>query len=537
MTRTPIVPLHLAISRIAAEQPDAPAVLGLDGTVLSYARLDRAADAWARELRRRGVRAGDVVPVLMTRSPVLPPVLLAILKCGAAYAALDHRWPDARIADVLAKLGPCPVVLGEDHREAAERLRLDVWCPPPLRPASDAADPAEAGLGTVGLEHTDAGATACVFFTSGTTGESKGVLSPHSATMRLFDPAGPMPFGPGSVMPLSTYLTWDVAAFELWGMLATGGTCVPVPDDFLTPRAVADLIGVQGVDTLWLTTSLFHLLVTEDIDCFDGLRRLYVGGERMSQEHARTFLHRHPGIEFYNCYGPVEVCMVVTTHRVTLADCEDERGIPLGPAVPHTEILVMDEDRPCETGEPGELCMAGPGVARGYLGDDALTKAKFTEIAVGGPDGGSRNVRVYRSGDMGVIDERGRHYFLGRTDRQIKLRGHRVELDGIEAEVHAAAPGTVCAVVALPGASGGYEHLALFYARPPDAADPGPDPLRLRTALATRLPGYAVPDTVAALDRLPLTVNGKIDYAALVAERHSRKQPWVPGGGGYPGFA
>ncbi|ACU72340.1 AMP-dependent synthetase and ligase [Catenulispora acidiphila DSM 44928] len=516
MTRTPITPLHLAISRIAAEHPDAPAVLGLDGTVLSYARLDRAADAWARELRRRGVRAGDLVPVLMTRSPELPPALLAILKCGAAYAALDHRWPDARIADVLAKLGTSPVVVGPDHREAAERLGLDVWCPPPLAGAGAADSDDQA---TVGLEHTDAGATACVFFTSGTTGESKGVLSPHSATMRLFDPTGTMAFTPGCVTPLSTYLTWDVAAFELWGVLTSGGTCVPVADDFLTPHSVTELIEVQGVNTLWLTTSLFHLLVDEDIDCFTGLHRLYVGGERMSPEHARAFLRRHPDIEFYNCYGPVEVCMVVTTHRVTLADCDDERGIPLGRVVPYTEILVMDGDRRCEPGEPGEMCMAGAGVARGYLADDALTKAKFTEV-----QDGDRSVRVYRGGDMGTVDEQGRHFFLGRTDRQIKLRGHRVELDGIEAEVHAAAPGTACAVVALTGASGGYEHLALFYARPPDAVDHGPDPLHLRATLATRLPGYSVPDTVVALDRLPLNVNGKIDRATLISEHWGSRQ-------------
>jgi D-alanine--poly(phosphoribitol) ligase subunit 1 len=506
---SPLEPIHVAVSRIATTQPDHPAVLGLDGTALSYRELDHKAGIWSRELARLGVHPGSIVPVLMARSPSLPVLLLAILKCGAAYAALDHRWPDSRISDVLARIKSPWLVTGGDCRRTATRLGLASWSPPSL----SAPDPPGIAGSPQGV-HVSPDTTACVFFTSGTTGESKGVLSPHKATTRLFARTGPMAFGPGDIMPQTTFLSWDVGSFELWGMLTTGGTSVVVDDNYLTPQLIANLVGSYGINTLWLTTSLFNVVVSEDIGCLAGLRHIYVGGERLSPQHVRSFLDWHPTVELSNAYGPVESCAFATMHSIAPADCSAVYGIPIGRPVPDTEILILNGDVVCGPGEPGEICIAGRGLALGYLGDESLTRAKFTEVPVRGD-----LLRVYRTGDLGVYDESGTHHFIGRTDRQIKLRGQRIELDGIEAEAAAAAPLSACAVVALPGTLSEYDGLALFYTVPAGTAklSRNGDHLGLREALARRLPPYAVPDLVVAVDRLPLNANGKTDYKALLA--------------------
>jgi D-alanine--poly(phosphoribitol) ligase subunit 1 len=254
------------------------------------------------------------------------------------------------------------------------------------------------------------------------------------------------------------------------------------------------------------------VIVSEEIGCLTGLRHIYVGGERLSPPHVRSFLDRYPEAELRNAYGPVESCAFATMHLITQADCDAAYGIPIGRPVPDTEVLVLDGDEVCGPGEPGELCLAGHGLALGYLGDEALTRAKFTTVSIHG-----RALRVYRTGDLGVRDESGIHHFIGRTDRQIKLRGHRIELDGIEAQAAAAAPLSACAVVAFSGTLSEYDRLALFYSLPPgtEAPSPGGDPLGIRSELMRRLPPYAVPDLVMALDQLPLNANGKIDYQAL----------------------
>jgi D-alanine--poly(phosphoribitol) ligase subunit 1 len=513
MVQTPLEPIHVAISRIAAAQPDHPAVLATDGTALSYQELDRKADSWSHRLTELGVRANSIVPVLMSRSPSLAVLTLAILKCGAAYASLDYRWPDARISEVLTRLGSPLLVVSSDRIATAARLHLPAWSPPPLSEA----DPPVPG-GPLGAE-VSSEAAACVFFTSGTTGEPKGVLSPHKATTRLFAADGPLAFGPGRVMPLTTFMSWDAANIELWGMLTTGGTSVVVEDEYMTPHLLAELVTRYKVDTLILTAALFNLIVSEEIGCLDGLRQLFTGGERLSQPHVRSFVEKYPETELRNAYGPVESCAFATTHPIVRADCDAAQGIPIGRPVPGTELLILDDEGLCGTGVPGELCIAGDGLALGYLGDEVLTRAKFAEVPVNG-----QSLRVYRTGDMGVRDESGTYHFIGRADRQVKLRGQRIELDGIEAQAAAAAPLSACAVVAFSGTLSEYDRIALFYTVTAGAGKSctGGDPLHVREKLAAVLPSYAVPDVVMALDRLPLNANGKTDYKALGAAQATR---------------
>ncbi|MFD3485981.1 amino acid adenylation domain-containing protein [Streptomyces sp. NPDC058665] len=527
--------IHEAVAQQARLRPDATALV-FGRRRVSYRTLDLAAEAYAAELGRLGVGPGRPVPVLLPRSPQLVAVLLAVLKRGAAYAALDHKLPADRLRTVLGMVAP-PVVVapspGAHVLPAVDDDDRTVWRPP-AEELTEAAERAPAARRPSHAPHApdsvdasdaadDGAAPATVFFTSGTTGTPKGVLSPHRATTRLFGPDSFADFGPGRVMSQAAPVSWDALTLELWSMLTTGGTVVLVDGDYFLPDDLAELVESTGLDTIWLTAALFNLFVDEDPDCFTGLRQVFTGGERLSAPHIRAFLARHPGITLVNGYGPVECCVFVTTHRIRPADCEAEYGIPLGTAVPGTAIHVLDGDREVPPGTLGEICVSGDGLADGYLGNERATRESFTTF-----DPGTGPRRIYRTGDLGRLDGEGVLHFHGRADRQIKISGHRVE----PAETEAAAlrlPGIrECAVVPVAGRSGAYERLAMFYTEEPyggtdakgdaDTAVDGSDaePEAVRKALAAVLPRAQVPDEVRRIGSFPRTPNGKIDIAALL---------------------
>ncbi|MFB7968149.1 AMP-binding protein [Streptomyces rubiginosohelvolus] len=488
--------LHGAVARWAVRTPAATAVVH-GARRLSYAELDRAADARAGSLARRGVVAGDLVPVLLPRGTELIVSVLAVLKLGAAYALLDPAWPDGRIREVTDRLGARLIVTGDP---GCERSGLPVWSPAeavsgvPVRVGGDVASAAPVPVG--GEVSSDA--PACVFFTSGTTGRPKGVLSPHRATARLVRPDTFARFGPATVIPLAAALPWDAFSLELWAALLSGGTSLVVDEPYLSGQALREAVAVHGADTVWLTSSLLNMVVDEDPDAFLGLAQVITGGERLSVPHVRAFVRRHPGIALINGYGPVESTVFATTHRITEADCDLPGGIPVGRPVPGTRIHVID----------GEICVAGDGLALRYLGEPELTEAKFPRVRVDGED-----VRVYRTGDLGRLDENGVLHYGGRADRQVKVRGHRVEPAEVERRIQDLLPAVRdCRVVAHRNAAGNTEGLVAFCV--PER--PG-DPLSGAAAtLAAELVAYQRPDAVLAVAGFPLTAQGKLDERALL---------------------
>ncbi|WP_433342096.1 amino acid adenylation domain-containing protein [Micromonospora sp. CA-111912] len=493
--------IHEAVARQARLRSSAVALAHRDERV-DYATLDAAANAYAAALWAAGVRPGTVVPVLLPRSPRLVAVLLAVLKCGAGYAALDRRWPRERIDQVTGLVRASVLVT-----DAEARADVPVWTVPdePLtQAASRRTEPP-----TV---YVDSAAAATVFFTSGSTGVPKGVLSPHHATTRLFPGRGFADFGPGRVVLQAAPVSWDALSLELWGPLASGGTCAIADADYLLPDDLADLVAATGLDTAWLTSSLFNFLVDEDDPdrpCLAGLRQVITGGERLSPTHVERFLTRYPDCTLINGYGPAESCVFATTHRVSLADCDDPGGIPLGVPAPETTVHILDGEKPLAPGTVGEICLAGEGLALGYVGDAAATAAAFTLVPVDG-----KPVRVYRTGDLGLLDPDGVLHFRGRTDLQVKIAGHRIEPGEIESVARRIPGIREAAVVPVPAPGGGYDRLALFYTADDAAA---PTPAVVRRALAATLPRYLVPHSVHRRDALPTTTTGKLDRSALLA--------------------
>ncbi|MEE4545860.1 amino acid adenylation domain-containing protein [Streptomyces sp. V4-01] len=500
--RTGVPPLrsvHAAVLECADRAPHDLALVQGDERI-DYRTLTTAARVLAGRLTGWGVRPGDIVPLLVPRGAHLIALQLGVLMSGAGYATLDPRWPQSRIASILAQLDD-PVVVGRPGGEPLGVTRtLD---PSPLSAIAD-----DAGSGLFAPVPAGLDDLAMVFFTSGSTGVPKGVLIPHRAVTRMFGPGGLDGFGPGHITPQVAPAAWDMYAFELWGQLTTGGACVVVEESHLMPSRLRTLVADEGVDTIWLTTSLFNLVVDEDPEAFEGLGTLYVGGEKQSPRHVARFLERFPDLPIWNGFGPAENCMLTAVHRMAPADSAAPVGIPVGRPVPGTTVVLLREDgTPAPRGERGEIVAAGPGVALGYLNNETQTRERFPTLEIAG-----EQRRVLRTGDMGMLDDDGVLHYYGRRDRQIKLSGNRIELGDVEAAASAIPEIRTCAAVARTDAGGTVAHVALVYTLV-DGAELAPRDLRRR--LTTRLPAYAVPGRFEQLDDLPRRDNGKVDLQAL----------------------
>ncbi|PKT71713.1 non-ribosomal peptide synthetase [Streptomyces populi] len=502
--------LHDVFAAQARARPRRTALITRN-TRVSYGELDARAEELADGLAAAGVGRGHVVPILLSRSVDLVATLLAVLKLGAAYALLDPDWPPTRLDAVVEQLRP-PLVVGGPG--AAEGLSAPLWTPAVGGTGGRTTDGGTDGDGeerparrpVVAVRGRDA---CCVFFTSGTTGRPKGVITPHRATARLFGPDTFARFDRDTVVPLAAALPWDAFSLELWAALYNGGTGVLIDEPFLTAEALRTMVTDHGVNTVWLTSSLFNLMVDEDLTALSGLSQVIIGGERLSVRHVGRFLDRFPDTALINGYGPVESTVFTTTHRITAADCARPDGIPLGRPVPGTSVLILRDGSPRAAGEPGEICVAGDGLALGYLGEPALTAEKFISVDIGG-----ERVRLYRTGDLGTRDENGTVEFRGRIDRQVKIRGNRVEPAEVERQIEHLVPYVAdCRVVPRWNEPAGAFELVAFCV--PGTAGNGPPDVP--AVLALHLPAYQRPAHIAFVDSFPLTDRGKLDDRALLA--------------------
>ncbi|WP_073967614.1 non-ribosomal peptide synthetase [Streptomyces sp. CB02460] len=486
--------VHEHVEEQALARPGALALVA-GAERLTYAGLDRRAAEFAALLVARGVRPGDTVGVRLERSAALVAAVLGVLKAGAAYVVLDPAFPAARLSAMAADAGVTAVV-------APRGTPLDGVAGQPVHP-EDSADLAPLPHGAVPV---DPAAPACVMFTSGSTGRPKGAAAPHHAITATLTGQDFASFGPGAVWLQCAPLSWDAFALELWGPLVNGGTCVLHPPGRPEPLEMSRLVAEHGVTSMYLSSSLFNVVVDEYPDLLDGPAELIVGGEALSPPHVARALARRPGLRLSNGYGPVECMVFLTTHRVTGADLASGGPLPIGRPLAGKRLYVLDEDlRPVPDGATGELYAAGAGLAREYTGRPALTAERF----VAGPGG----ERLYRTGDLvrrradGVLEH------LGRADSQVKIRGFRVEPGEIEA-VLAGHPDVDRAAVAVHPHPAGDRQLTAYVV--PRTA-PAPLAAALRAYAAALLPEHLVPAAFVALDALPLTPSGKLDRAALPA--------------------
>lgn len=497
----PATTIHAEVLHAAQRYPDRVAVrCGQDA--VTYARL--GSDAWqvAVTLMRRGVRPGDLIPVMARRGRDLPAVLLGVLMSGAGYGMFDVRWPPARLAELVDAMQP-PFVLAD---AAGTAVLGDVQLG--YVPFEDVLA-GSGGAECEPLPQVAPDAVSTMFWTSGSTGRPKGVLSTHQATTRLFTEHPCVPFGDASVMANAAAVPWDAFTLELWSMLTRGGTVLVHEDDLLLPNSIRGYISDHGMTHLFLTPSLFDVIVQADLDCLKGLRVLVLGGDKPSPASCARFLEAFPDTELYNGYGPVESCVFASTWRIRDADLQGD-GVPIGEPVAGTGLYVVRDGSPVPYGELGEIAVTGAGLALGYHGDPDRTAEVFRTVRVDG-----RELRAYHTGDRGWMDAEGVLHFAGREDNQFKIAGHRIEAGEIEAA--ACAAGCAQALV-LPLRDGGAEKVVLFAVpADPAAAEALGGGQGLRDRLAARLPAYLVPARVHFADAFPLLENTKIDKLRLAA--------------------
>jgi len=476
---------------------------------LTYAQLAAAAAEQARRLRAAGVGIGDRVLVAVERSVAEAVAVLGTVWAGAAYVGVDPGLPPAQLAAIVARSAPAAVLArpADADRFAVHGIpAVDVWSatwPGDERAARTEPDPAR---------------LAYVAFTSGSTGEPKGVAVPHRAVIRLVHEAPYVRLGPDERVLRLSPLAFDASTLELWGALVTGATLEVAPAGLLSPSELGAVLTERGVTVAWLTAGLFRLVEEFSPDSLGGLRQLLTGGDVLPHEHVARALRRHPGLVLTNGYGPTENTTFTTTHSVTRPEQVDG-PLPIGTPVPGTRAYVLDErGRLLPPGAVGELHAAGAGLADGYLGDEAETARRFGRFSPDVPE------RLYRTGDLVRIDTAGRLRFLGRTDDQVKIRGFRVELSAI-GDALTALPGVRDAVVSITEGDSVDKRLVAAVV-PADRAVLVPADLRDR--LSERLPAYMVPALWAVVDRIPVTANGKVDRRALAALAAA---PSAPAGG------
>ncbi len=473
------------------------------GGDITYAELVRAATRVAAGLAAAGVGPGDIVAVRIPRGVRLAQALLAVLKRGATYAAVDPAWPEARCAQLVAQtgarwlLGDARAASTDAHAGGAARLDFDtlLGCDEVVAPVPG-----------------DDDTPCCVFLTSGSSGTPKAALVRHRAIVRIaLDPT--LGFGSGTRMLQTAPCPWDAYAMELWCPLVHGGTSVLYAGSHVSPRDVRDAVE-GGVNTLFLTTALFNLVADTDPTAFAGLDVLMTGGERASARHFDKALAANPGLRLLHVYGPVESCVYTNAYPLPATGAGDE--VPVGWPMAGTTVYLLDaERRPVRPGEVGEIAVAGDGLAVGYVNAPELTERAFPTLDL---EPGRPPVRVYLTGDYGRIEEGRGLVFAGRRDRQVKIRGVRIEPAEVEAAIEAV-PGVARAVVvALPHGAPTKTHLAACVV--PDGD--GVDETLIREAVRRGLPTAFVPDVVVTAPELPLNANGKVDQAAVAAlvERH-----------------
>lgn len=517
--------VHELVSRWVRRTPTACAVIESDsGRSLSYAELWRQAGRLAAELASRGVGTGHLVAAAASPSVDLVVALLGILRAGAAYVPLDPHAPEHRLAAILHEAGD-PVVVGVGAGEAGDRwtARLPAGQSVVGVPAAGATDvSAVESAVEVGED-----SPAYVSFTSGSTGRPKGVVVPHRAVVRLVLEPNYCTIEPGDRVANMANPAFDATTFELWSTLTAGGVVVvlPTPTELPVDEWI-ERVAADAIDTMFLTTSMFHTIARERPDAFATLRALVVGGEQLDLALSRRVLAAKPPGQLVNGYGPTETTTFAAAYECTEETLRGLVKVPIGYPLQRTDLLVLDDRlNPVAPGEIGELCVGGPGVALGYLGQPELTARKF----VADPRSGET---IYRTGDMARELPGGALELVGRGDRQVKVRGFRIELEEIE---HAAVATGLLDAVFVEKVGDGPNAALVGFVLPAGEADRDGLVGVLRARLAERLPGYMIPARWVPLDAVPLGPTGKADRVAMLAMLGSPVQPAEPAD--RPGFA
>jgi amino acid adenylation domain-containing protein len=503
--------VHGLVAERVLHAPDACAVrVAASGAELTYRQLWDRAGQTAAELTGRGIGPGGLVAVDLNRGAELIVALLGVLRAGAAYLPIDGQAPADRVTAVLKDSGAQAVIVGRGAERRPHLLDTDA--------ATSVLTVPEA-TGTAGGSGdacpdvpVDEESALCVGYTSGSTGVPKGVVVPHRAVRDLVTDAGHGAVTAADRVAQIANPAFDAFTWEVWGALTAGAPLIVMPS-----VVEVDLEGWTGmlvrerISTALLTTSLFHMVAREAPAALGTLRELLVGGEQLDLTATLRVLAAGGPERLVNIYGPTETTVFATSFECTEESLAGRTRVPIGSAVRRARIDLLDAElRPVAPGETGELCVAGPSVTSGYLNQPERTAQSY--VRPPGDEGTTGT--VYRTGDLGRRLPDGVYEIVGRADRQVKLRGFRIELEEIEQS--AVATGRTEAAFVEKIGEGHTARLLGAFLVPREAAGEGADPVRsLSEALAEQVPSYMLPARWLPLTEIPYGSTGKADRSRI----------------------
>ena len=487
---------------VAATYPERTALQMRDWS-MSYQTLNRLANRLAVKLRDAGVKANQPIPVVLDRSFDFIISALAVIKAGGAYLPVDPCYPTERIANLIAETNSSVVLTRSTYQEELAAFTGKTIAVDQVLNDEDASDN---GVSNLPLKN-DPTDLAYLMFTSGSTGNAKGVEVTHRGIVRLVRNTNYAQIDENQVYLQASSLSFDASTFEIWAPLLNGGKLVLLPPGAPSLDTIASHIRDYDITTLWLTSGLFQLMVDEKIEALVPLKQLLAGGDVLSKRHVAKVLAHLPELKLINGYGPTENTTFTCCHHITVADLEGT-SIPIGKPISNTEVYLLDKElNPLPPMSEGELYLGGDGLARGYYQNEALTAERFID----NPFSSESDSKLYRTGDRARYRPDGVIEFLGRTDDEVKIRGFRIDPTEVEEALCRHNYVTQARVIAQ-GESAEEKTLAPYItSNSSDLVDTD-----AKSFLQSFLPGHLIPSRIVVVDRIPVTENGKIDDRALL---------------------
>ncbi|WP_145333574.1 non-ribosomal peptide synthetase [Paenibacillus xylanexedens] len=484
----------IGLFREQAQRSPCNTALIFERGTLSYQELDSKSDAVAHYLCSQSIGPGDRIALMNDRTPFMIISILGVLKSGAAYVPIDPAYPEERVAYMLSDSKAALMLVEEQYESITANYDISVTIINKILQNDDTVYSNE-------LPPQDPHHEAYIIYTSGSTGKPKGILTTHSNIIKTVVNCGYIELtAEDKLLQLSNYV-FDGSIFDIFGTLLNGAQLVLVPKEtFLDPTQLSDLIQREQITISFMTTALFNLLVDIDIHSLKSLRKILFGGELSSIRHVQRAFEVLGEDRIIHVYGPTETTVFATYYPIT-SDIMKLDFVPIGRPIYNTSVYVLNNDNQLQPiGVPGELYIGGEGLARGYLNREELTEAVFVKHPF------IDRERVYKTGDLVRWTRDGQLEFLGRLDNQVKIRGHRIELEEIEKSIAQHPQISQVVVLPLTDSEGHYTNLFAYY-----ISQNKEEITNLKEYLSFELPAYMVPSQYIAMKEFPLTPNGKID--------------------------